>query len=144
MGLKLMVVDTTMSRTFYPSSFIALTFEKVGLCVKRCRAGLHIEHPRDPGFKASAGDADPPRLCPTPTSAPTTVSITLTFMDIKNKRLQIIALQCADSLQMGDVDFRRCSRGGGPSLWPCSEYESSLVSVTNIRPAWSAYFVIIT
>lgn len=113
MGLKLMGVDTATSRTFYPSGFIALTFEKVGLCVRRCGAGLHIEHPWDPGFKANAGDADPPRLCPTPT----TFSIMLTFMNIKNKRKQIIALQHADSLAMGDIGFCCCCwRGGCPSL----------------------------
>lgn len=35
MGLKLMAFDTTMSSTLNPSGFIALTFQKVGLCVLR-------------------------------------------------------------------------------------------------------------
>lgn len=76
-GLKLMAFDTTRSSTLNPSGFIALTFQKVGLCVrqgaKRCRAGWHIEDPWDQAFTAGSGDAapaTPPLPSPVPATQP--------------------------------------------------------------------------
>lgn len=137
-GLKLMAFDTNGSSTLNPSSFIALTFQKVGLCVAGCaemQSWVTYRGPWGPRLLQPALEMLPLPflLCRHPTS-----SITATFMDITTQRLQIITPRCtfSASLQMGHVVFLLCFTDGGPLARPCSEYVSSPVS--GVMPIISA------
>lgn len=153
-GLKLMAFDTTRSSTLNPSSFITLTFQKVGLCVwhtaQWCRAGWHIEDLGDPGFYSQLW-----RFCPLLflcASCPTS-SITAAFIDIKTKRLQIITPQCTFSMSFADGTccfsslFHRSRPFGATMQWICKQscqwnnahYLGCRQS--NILHVWSVYFM---